>query len=70
MNFLFIPYFILRKVIGKGYATIPKGNVGDFESTVLQKIGKNGTGGGKGGGGKGSNGHMFACAKRKQSPQT
>ena len=35
------------------HATIPKGNVGDFESTVLQKIGKNGTGGGKGGGGKG-----------------
>ena len=31
------------------HATIPKGNVGDFESTVLQKIGKNGTGGGKGG---------------------
>ena len=28
------------------HATIPKGNVGDFESTVLQRIGKNGTGGG------------------------
>ena len=36
----------------------------------FKEIWKNGTGGGKGGRGMGSHGHMFACAKGKQSPQT
>ena len=55
------------------HATIPKGNVGDFESTVVQRNLKEWhgeVGRGREGGGVGSHEHMFACAKRKQSPQT
>ena len=54
------------------HATIPKGNVGGFESTVLQRNLKEWHGRGEGGrgGGGGSHGHIFVCAKRKQSTQT
>ena len=41
----------------KVHATIPKGTVGDFEFTVLQRNLRNGTRG---------HGHMFVCAKGKQ----
>ena len=70
MNFLFTVLYFEKGYRKKCTQQSRKVMWAVLSPLFFKEIWKNGTGGGKGGRGMGSHGHLFACAKGKQSPQT